>query len=96
MSILHEVKPLEDSPEFVAAFGAVVSDAQGKVCVVCGLERMGHGPESSWLGYASHEWQGMSADAAMIERAAQLSRDAYRARCAQNLCGAYCVSTHAA
>lgn len=79
MSILHEVKPLQDQPGFPEAFAAVVSTSVGKVCRVCGLERMGHGPESSWLGYAQHDWQGVPTDAAGIERARELTSAAYRA-----------------
>jgi hypothetical protein len=93
-TILRKVEPLSESPDFVNAFAQVLSDADGMVCQVCGLERLGHGPQSSWLGYARHEWTGVSADADTLKRADTLSRDAYRARCAQNLCGTYCQTTH--
>lgn len=93
-TVLRKVGSLSDSPEFVNAFAQVLAAADGKVCQVCGLERMGHGPQSSWLGYDKHDWQGVDADSATLERADSLSRDAYRARCEQNLCGAYCQTTH--
>lgn len=77
--MLIELKPLSDNPEFVAAFSAVVSQSANMVCAVCGLGRMGHAPESAWLGYDKHEWQGTSADSAALERAGRLTSAAYAA-----------------
>lgn len=90
-TITHPLLPLPEHPGMADAISSVVAKSSGLICVTCGLERMGHGPESSWLGYEAHEWQGVPGDA---EAAEALSRKAYRARCARNLCGAYCQSTH--
>lgn len=81
---LHKVTPLSDNPEFVEAFSSVVRDSLGHVCEVCGLERMGHAPESEWLGYERHAWAPVPADDAAIRRARDLTVAAYRAR---NACG---------
>ena len=91
-SILRRILPLEDSPEFVAEFAALA--AETTVCAVCGLGRMGHGPESYWLGREHHDYDPIPATPDMEARARRLTGDAYRARCAQSLCGAYCQSTH--
>lgn len=78
--ILKPITPLQDQPQFVEAFSALVSASVGKVCAVCGLERMGHAPESSWLGFERHEWQPVPADSAMVENARRLTGEAYRMR----------------
>lgn len=79
-SILKPVVSLQDQPEFVESFARIVSESVGMVCGVCGLERMGHAPESSWLGYERHPWSGVEADSAMLERAGALTVEAYRRR----------------
>lgn len=78
--MLHPVIPLSEQADFVEAFASVVSSSAGQVCETCGLERMGHGPESEWLGFDPHEWQSVPTDAAGLERAAQLTSEAYRRR----------------
>ncbi len=77
---LRLVRSIEDTPGMPAAIAAVVTASAGKVCAVCGLERMGHGPESEWLGYDRHPWDGVPATPEMIERAAALTSEAYRRR----------------
>jgi hypothetical protein len=77
-TIGRTVRSLAETPGFPEAFARAVSDAQGKVCAVCGLERMGHAPESSWLGYAAHSWDSIPATPDMIERAGRLTSLAYR------------------
>lgn len=78
--ISHKVRPLSDSQGFVEAFARTIQQSAGHVCEVCGLERMGHAPESEWLGYTEHPWQPVPADRAMLDRAQKLTHDAYRAR----------------
>lgn len=72
--------PLEDQPGMTEAIARVVEQAEGKVCRVCGLALMGHAPESSWLDYANHEWEGVEADADMVARARELTSLAYSRR----------------
>ena len=83
-SILRPVIALQDQPQFVEAFSRIVGDSAGKVCVVCGLERMGHGPESRWLGYAAHGWDGIPTDTDGIANARKLTALAYRSRNSEN------------
>jgi len=75
-----DIHPTTPPPAFVDAFADVVARSAGQVCAVCALQRMGHGPESSWLGYAPHEWRGVDTDAAGIARARELTVTAYRIR----------------
>lgn len=77
---LRPVLALQDQPGFVDAFTRVVAQSAGYVCAVCGLQRMGHAPESEWLGYASHEWTPRAASAADLARADELTSAAYRNR----------------
>jgi len=77
---LKRVLPLESSPDFVRAFSNVVAEAHGKVCSICGLERMGHDPESKWLGYEEHSWDGIVATPEQMKNADRLTSEAYRAR----------------
>lgn len=46
----------EPSPDFVRAFCAAILEAKGKVCEVCGLERLGHVPDYRQAGYPDHPW----------------------------------------
>ena len=78
--ILKPVTAFQDQPQFVKAFSELVSASAGTVCAVCGLEQMGHGPESSWLGFERHPWQPIPADPDMIENARRLTGKAYRMR----------------
>ena len=80
MSTLKKVTPLSDNPEFVKAFTSIVADTNGKVCSVCGLGAMGHGPESQWLGYIGHSWDGVQATTEQLLRAEQLTVEAYANR----------------
>lgn len=77
---LGRVIALEESPEFVQAFSSVVAESAGKVCQTCGLERMGHAPESQWLGFDPHAWEGVETDASGIARARELTNRAYSLR----------------
>lgn len=77
---LQRVKSLEDQPDFVSAFAQCVANSQGKVCLVCGLERMGHSPQSSWLGYERHDWQPVDATDDELNNARALTRLAYAKR----------------
>ena len=79
-SILKPVIALQDRPQFVEAFSRIVSESFGMVCKVCGLERMGHAPESRWLGYAAHGWDGTPTDADGIANARKLTTLAYQSR----------------
>ena len=83
-SILKPFISLQDQPQFVEAFAAIVSESAGKVCAVCGLERMGHAPESRWLGYSTHGWRGVSTDADGITNARKLTTLAYQSRTRDN------------
>lgn len=88
--MLKPLTPLSDNPEFVAAFSAVVSQSANMVCAVCGLGRMGHGPELVWLGYKPHVWEGTPATADMLKRADELTSAAYaanRANGTHSYCG---------
>ena len=78
--MLQPVLPLESSPEFVEYFARAVADSLGMVCSVCGLERIGHAPESRWLGFDVHPWHGVETDNAGIAFARELTLIAYRAR----------------
>jgi len=77
-SILKLVIPLQDRPEFVETFSRLVSESVGMVCEVCGLERMGHGPESIALGFERHPWAGRVATGEEVTRAHELTSLAYR------------------
>ncbi len=90
---LTKVLALQDQLGMPEAIGRVVTDSLGKVCSVCGLERMGHAPESQWLGYEYHNWQPVSATPAMVKRAHELSAQGYRERLsAPRPCGHYWTS----
>ena len=80
MSTLKKVTPLSDNPAFVTAFTNIVADSNGKVCSVCGLGAMGHGPESQWLGYIGHSWYGVPATTEQLLNADKLSHEAYSNR----------------
>lgn len=58
----------------------VVASSVGKVCAVCGLEQMGHGPESSWLGFDAHPFAPRDAMPDDLQRADELTHEAYAAR----------------
>lgn len=91
---LKRVMPLSDNPDFVAGFAHVLAEADGKVCQLCGLEALGHAPQSRWLGHERHDWTPVLASTEALKRADELGKLAYRKRCELELCGAYCVSTH--
>lgn len=78
--MLKPVLPLEETPGFAASFAAALARTAGKVCATCGLEALGHAPESRWLGYERHPWDGVPADDEQLARARQLSTQAYRNR----------------
>lgn len=79
-SILKEVRPMSADADFRNGFARVVADSAGKVCSVCGLGNMGHAPESRWLGYERHEWDGVPATREDLDRADKLTTQAYRQR----------------
>lgn len=77
---MNPIVSLQDQPEFVKAFSRTVFRSAGKVCKVCGLERMGHAPESRWLGHDPHEWNPIAATDDMLARARALTATAYANR----------------
>lgn len=79
MRALTQLVPLDEQPGMPEAIAAVITGSQGTVCQVCGHERMGHTVESQWNGFAPHPYTPAPADAAMIERARNLTTAAYRA-----------------
>ena len=91
---LTQVRAIEDTPELVAGIVAYSTRMEDTVCGECALGVWGHGPESKYLGYARHDYAPVPATPEMTERAHELTGVAYRNRCAMELCGAYCVSTH--
>ena len=84
MDTLKPLTPFSEQPGMPEAIGAVVASSAGHVCAVCGLERMGHAPETEWLGNAPHAWAPTPATPAMLDRARELTTAAYRARNASN------------
>ena len=74
---LKPLVALQYQPHFIESFAKVVSDSRGKLCSVCGLERMGHAPESQWLGFEPHQWEGVPGD---VKRARALPSEAYQRR----------------
>jgi len=66
--------------EWHNALAQAFDNVRGKVCKVCGLGGVGHGPESKSLGYERHTFDGIPATPAMLERAEELSREALRLR----------------
>lgn len=56
------LEPLSSDPDFVRAFARVVAEAQGYVCRVCGLERLGHVPDYRRAGWPEHDWQPIKAE----------------------------------
>lgn len=83
--MLRKIVAIQDQPGIPAAIASVVKASHGKVCKVCGLERMGHAPESVWLGYESHEWAGRPATAGDLILARDLTSKAYKLRPSQNV-----------
>lgn len=71
---------LEDQPGFPEAFASAVQRTAGQVCRRCGLEAMGHGPESKWLGHEAHGFDGVSAGDDALARARELTSEAYKRR----------------
>jgi len=63
-----------------AALVRVIDAGRGHVCDVCGLEQIGHAPESRWLGYERHPWTPAKATPEQLERARALGYAAYAAR----------------
>jgi hypothetical protein len=72
------------------AFQAVA----GKVCTVCGLGGVGHAPQSEWLGYAAHKFDGVPATPDQLAHADTLTIAAYRAR-RENGTHTYCGHRYA-
>ena len=62
--MLTRLAPLHEHPATVEAIAGVIAASAGTVCAVCGLERMGHGVESSWLGIPAHDYAPRVASAA--------------------------------
>lgn len=75
---LKRVQPIEDQPELVEAMAKYVDRNRATVCKVCGLQVMGHGPESAWLGYDRHDYEATPASQRQIDYAAAKSSRAYR------------------
>lgn len=88
------LRPLHEDQGFVNAFARHLDKHKNTVCSVCGLEVLGHGPESSWLGYEAHGYAPVSATPEQVQQARDLTSKAYRQRCLQELRGSYCISTH--
>lgn len=61
-------------------FVRILSANRGKVCATCGLEMLGHRPESTWLGFAPHPFDPVDASGEELIRAQQLTAEAYRRR----------------
>lgn len=78
--MLKNMTPLEDQPGMSEAIGQVIGESTGQVCYVCGLGRLGHAPESSWLGYDPHPWSPIRVTRDGVERARYLTHLAYRMR----------------
>lgn len=74
------MRPMHETPGFAEEFAAIVAGAAREVCAVCGLQILGHGPESQWLGHARHAWQPRPATAQDVDTARRLTGEAYRAR----------------
>jgi hypothetical protein len=53
---------------------------RGQVCSTCGLGAFGHGPETRWLGNPEHKFVGVRATKEELQRAEDLTREAYRRR----------------
>ena len=83
--MLANVTPLSENAEFCDAFANTVRESANMVCSVCGLSRVGHAPESVWLGYVAHGWHGVAADAGQLARADELTSEAYANR--RHACG---------
>lgn len=94
MSSLRPILPVHSNDDLLTELARVVADYEETVCDICGLQVMGHGPESIWLGYVGHAYMAVPATADVVQRAGELTLIAYRKRCAKNLCGAYCQTTH--
>jgi hypothetical protein len=77
---LRLLVPLHEQPGMADAIANVIANGRGKVCSVCGLGQMGHGPQSGWLGFERHPWDAVPADDAALKRADELTVAAYRAR----------------
>ena len=77
-STLTRVLPIEDQPELVEAMAAHVNNNRATVCGVCGLQVMGHGPESAWLGYERHDYEATPASQQQINYAQAKTSRAYK------------------
>lgn len=80
MNTLHKVKSIEEQPELVKMMASYVSQNKNKVCGTCGLQVIGHSPESLWLGYSSHDFNAVVATEEQVQKAYELSCQAYRQR----------------
>ena len=83
--MLTKVTALSENVDFCNAFAATVRESANMVCSVCGLARVGHAPESIWLGYIAHDWAGIPANAGQLARAEELTSEAYGNR--RDVCG---------
>ena len=70
----------EAETEWHEIVARVFERTRGTVCKICGLEYLGHVPESRWLGYERHDYEQQQATPAQLEQARELSAEAYRAR----------------
>ena len=78
--ILQEVKSIEEQPELVEMMASYVDRNSQTVCAVCGLQVLGHGPESEWLGYSKHDYTPKQATEVEVKYASAKSSRAYRSR----------------
>lgn len=77
---LTEVRSIQDDTELVGMMADYVSKNENKVCSTCGLQVMGHYPQSQWLGYDAHEFAPKVASAEDIARSRELSSKSYQMR----------------
>lgn len=75
---LHQVLSIEEQPGMVELMSNYVARNAETVCGVCGLQVVGHGPESQALGHEYHQYSALAADKETVERAHQLTHEAYQ------------------
>lgn len=76
--MLRSVLPLSANKDFVQTFSRFATEQT--ICAVCGLEKMGHAPESKWLGHDQHSYAAKPATEQDIKRARELTTLAYSQR----------------
>lgn len=77
------LKPLsttESNQATSEAIAKVIAEDSARVCGICGMDLMGHRPQSRWLGHIEHEYSPIAATPTMIEQARELTSRAYAQR----------------